>query len=116
MVYGMTYEQYWYGSPYMVRTFLDAFRIKTKLKEAEMWRQGIYMLNALNVSLHNNLNFSGKSITPLQYMDKPLEVLEKTAEEKREDAEIEKQKVIDELKSWQKAMKGKYDGNRDTKS
>ena len=111
MLYGMTYEQFWYGKPIMAKHYREAYKLKLKERNDEMWRQGIYFLDALNVALHNNINLSGKSSKPLKYMEEPLRIFPETKEEKAERAEFEKYKIISNLNSWKAAMGAKY-GNR----
>ena len=111
MNYGMTYEQYWYGEPKMARFYREAYKTRLNERNEEMWRQGIYFLDALNVALHNNVNLSGKSIKAQQYMSEPLRLFPQTEKEIKQKAEIQKERVIKNLDKWKAAMGAKY-GNR----
>ena len=111
MNYGMTYEQYWYGEPKMARYYREAYKVRLNERNEEMWRQGIYFLDALNVALHNNINLSGKSIKALQYMNEPLRLFPLTEEEKEIKTEEELNKAEEQLKLFKSAMGAKY-GNR----
>jgi len=113
MAYGMTYEEYWFSAPGRAKAYREAYKLKVKAKEAEMWRQGLYILDALNVSIYNNLNFSGKHRTPQKYIEKPLEVVAKSKAEQRIEAEQERQKAVESLKAWGNALRRKYNGDRD---
>jgi len=90
-------------------------------KEWEMWKQGVYVYEALcDVSpiLHA---FSKKGTKPLPYPSKPYGIEEnmKTEEDKEKEAENERLKAILKFDEWERATKkhfeekagGKIDGN-----
>lgn len=71
MSYGMSYDEYWHGSPYRAKFYLEAHKLKVRQKDEEMWMQGMYIYEALcDVSpiLHA---FSKKGTKPLPYSNKP---------------------------------------------
>ena len=71
MSYGMSYDEFWYGSPYRAKFYREAKEISTKEKDTEFWMQGVYIYDALcRVSpiLHA---FSKSGTKPLPYLDKP---------------------------------------------
>ena len=71
MSYGMSYDEYWYKSPYRAKFYLEAHKLKTKRKDEELWMQGMYIYEALcDVSpiLHA---FSKKGTKPLPYSNRP---------------------------------------------
>lgn len=87
----MTYEQFWYGDVTMTKDYLKAYKIKAKreneIEQWNIWKQGMYIYEALcDVSpiLHA---FSKKGTKPLQYRSKPM------SEEHRE-MQTEKEKEI----------------------
>lgn len=95
--------------------------MKIERKEWEMWKQGVYVYEALcDVSpiLHA---FSKKGTKPLPYPTKPfgIEDKEKTEEDKKQEAENERLKAILKFSEWERATKkhfeekagGKIDGN-----
>ena len=57
-----------------------------------MWLNGIYVANAFQTVLGNAF---GKK--KLQYLDKPLDIFEKTEAEKEQEIRQERQKLIDFL-------------------
>lgn len=72
---GMTYEQFWYEDPTIATSYLKAFKIKQKreleILDYKMWKQGMYIYEALcDVSpiLHA---FSKKGTKPLPYPSAP---------------------------------------------
>ena len=110
MLYGMSYEQYWYGKPSMAIDFRELYKLRVNERNEELWRQGLYFLDALNTSLHNNLNFSGHTVQPKQYMEKPIQIFADDTNKAKESAD----KVVDNLEKWRKAM-GAFYGNRNNK-
>lgn len=113
MMYGMTYEQFWYDKPILAWYFREAYKLKLKERNEDQWRQGLYFLDALNVALHNNINLSGKSSKPLKYMEEPLRIFPETEEEKEVKAEAQRDKVVESLERWRLSMRNKY-GNRNS--
>ena len=88
----MTYEQYWYGDPLMVRAYYEAEKKRQQRFNNEAWLQGVYTYNALQAALSVSEFFRPKNETPLQYPSKPFDYGEKKEEtdvekEKREEAE-----------------------------
>ena len=95
---GMTYELYWNGDASLPRDYLKAALLNRKLRNEEMWRQGLYIYNALACvsPLFRDLSH-GK---PQPYMEYPLPLSKKDKEEIEEDknrrqfeAELEKMKA-----------------------
>jgi hypothetical protein len=95
--------------------------MKIERKEWEMWKQGVYVYEALcDVSpiIHA---FSKKGTKPLPYPSKPygLEEDKKTEDNKKQEAENERLKAILNFNAWEKATRkhfekeagGKLDGN-----
>lgn len=98
----MTYEQYWFGDPYMVIAYREKHKMERKQRNEEMWVNGIYQLNALTVALNNA--FSKHTI---KYLDKPLEIFGKTKLEKEQEKVKERQKLIDFLSKLRLSSKSK---------
>lgn len=80
----MTYEQYWYGDPLMVRAYLDAEKHRKERFNQEAWLQGVYFLRALD-SVVGNV-FRKKGSTAAEYPKEPIP-LDKPKEDKTEDDE-----------------------------
>lgn len=116
---GMTYEQYWYGDPYICKYYYDAYKIKTQIKDEEMHRQGMYYYEALcDVSpvLHA---FSKKGTKPLPYSERPygisFENIEKTEEEKEKEAENERLKAQLLFSNYFRGLKKKFEKEENNK-
>lgn len=96
MSYGMTYDEYWKGSPYRAKFYREAHELKVKQNDEQMWVQGMYIYEALcEVSpiLHA---FSKSGTKPLPYAAKPyLYDMKIESERTKQRQEEEKQKEIE---------------------
>ena len=114
MSYGMSYDEYWYGSPYRAKFYLQAHKIKIKQKDEELWMQGMYIYEALcDVSpiLHA---FSKKGTKPLQYRTRPMsDQLDdvKTEKEKEQEVENERLKARVFFENWARATSKHFKNN-----
>ena len=90
MAIGMTYEQYWYGDPLMVRDYYKADKLRRERIDEQAWLSGLYIVKALDAVVGNMFRESGQS--PAEYPSDPLTVLikkEKEAEKSEKDKEQE---------------------------
>lgn len=93
MAIGMTYEQYWYGDPLMVRAFYKADRLRRIREDEAAWVHGMYVLNALDATVGNMFRKNGQS--PIEYPKEPYLVKkEREAQEARELRSMEKEKLF----------------------
>jgi len=103
---GMSYEQFWDGSPYLVLTYRKAFKIKRELDNEMAWLTGLYFYDALAVALQNVLRKRGQRRE--NYLEKPLDIFPLTPREKkrREREEMLKtQKAMEQMVAAQNARK-----------
>lgn len=104
----MTYEQYWYGDPLMVRAFYKADKLRQLRADKEAWLHGIYVKSALECTVCNML--SGKNAEKATYPRQPLLVARE--EEKQKNAEKEKQEeAFAKLYMYNMVRVGKEWGN-----
>ena len=98
MSYGMTYDEYWYGSPYRAKFYREAYEIQIKRKDEEFWMQGMYIYDALcRVSpiLHA---FSKSGTKPLPYPEKPYtSTIESNMSEEDREQKIKNEQLIARL-------------------
>lgn len=124
---GMSYEQFWDESPYLVLTYRKAFRIRKELENEMAWVQGLYIYDAIVVCLHNVLRKRGQKCD--NYIEKPIDIFPPTpAEKKRREREaiLKTQKTLEQMRQNQIARKkrseakspkkevvndGRHDGN-----
>lgn len=104
---GMTYEQFWEDDPIIAKYYYKAYIMKEKRKieqdEWHMWKQGVYIYEALcDVSpiLHA---FAKKGSKPLPYPEKPYgidTIEEKTEQQKEQEQENERLRAIVFFNNW----------------
>lgn len=100
---GMTYELYWYGEPWLVRAYREAFELKTERMNYEKWLQGRYIYHGIG-ALVPILNPLSKKKKPEEYLKEPLIITEKARKRK----EIEEgKKTANFLIAWATAVKDK---------
>ena len=99
MAYGMTYEQYWFGDPWMTRAYAQAFLLRRKIQNENMWIQGAYVANAVTTAIANA--FGKKKV---DYLKQPLDLFPKTESEKQTEIREERKKLIAWLNGMKKAM------------
>lgn len=111
MSYGMSYDEFWYKSPYRAKYYLDSYKRKVKQQDEYMWMQGMYIYEALcKVSpiLHA---FSKKGTKPLPYSEKPYLYNDsnfKTEQEKEQENKNNELLVKLHFKRWVKNMQEKF--------
>jgi len=76
----------------------------------ELWLEGIYMLDAFQTVLGNAF---GKK--KLKYMEKPLDIFEKTEAEKQAEIRDERQRLINFLNGMKKSADRKQGVGKDGK-
>ena len=92
---GMTYEQYWEQSPYLVVAYRKAYRLRREMENEQAWLQGLYNFDALSACLANV--FSKRGAKKQMYIDKPIDIFPLTEREK-------KRREAEERKKMQQAM------------
>lgn len=103
IVYGMTYEQFWFGDPYMVNAYREAHLLRRKMRNEELWINGLYNYNGFGAVVSTAF---GKHRT--EYVKKPFDIFPKTKAEKQLEIREERRKII----SWLNGMKKKADRNK----
>lgn len=112
MSYGMSYDEFWYGEPYRTKFYREAYKLKIRQKDEELWRQGVYIYEALcKVSpiLHA---FSKKGTKPLPYSEKPYsyDSDEYKTEQEKEQEEKNAQLIAQvHFMNWARAMKERFE-------
>lgn len=105
MLYGMTYEQFWYGDPWMVVAYEQAYMLRQRKINEQMWIQGAYVANAVTTALANAF---GKR--KVDYMKTPLDIYPKTNAEEQEEIRQEKLKLVQNLSMLAAKFKQKQKG------
>lgn len=113
---GMTLEQFWDGSPYLVKTYRKAFRIKRELENEMAWIQGLYFYDALAVCLQNVLRKKGQKRE--NYIERPIDIFPLTpSEKKRREREklVNTQKALEQMRANQQARKKRLEAKKSPK-
>lgn len=100
---GMSEEQFWRSNPAIIEVWEEAWKLKEKRKNelAYMW-VGNYGISALQCAIDHCLN--GRK-AKAEYLDKPLQLFDKTEKEKKED----QKKALDVFVAWANFTKDDFD-------
>lgn len=85
---GMPYDLFWFGEPELVGIYQKAYRQRNRDINQQLWIEGLYICRAVHT-------IDGKS----KYPSEPFDIFPKTEEEKKRDAEKDKQAIIDYFSS-----------------
>ena len=88
---GMSYEDYWYGDPYLVYDYIKAEQMRQERENASAWLLGAYVYKAVDAALSYSDMFRGKGEKPRQYPSEPFPLKPKTEEERKAQEEQEAQ-------------------------
>ena len=100
---GMTYEQYWVESPYLVIAFRKAYRLRREVENENAWLHGLYVYNAVAVCLSNALSKRGSK--KQEYIDRPIDIFPLTEKEKKRREMEERQRVMKTLETMQQQQR-----------
>ena len=80
---GMSYDQYWYGDPSLIKYYVKAEKIRQKKTNNELWLQGFYVYHAVG-SLVPILNPFSKEKKAKKYLKEPIPLTEEDKEEQEQ--------------------------------
>lgn len=92
----MTYEQYWYGDPWMVRAFYKAHKLRQKQMNESAWVNGLYVAQAIASTVGNA--FLGEGAEPIEYPEEPFPLYGEEKVEREKSPEQEEAEAV-----WAKA-------------
>lgn len=98
LVYGMTWEQFWFGDPWMAQAYREAHLLRRKMRNEEFWIQGLYIYHGFGAVVATAF---GKKRE--EYVKKPFNIFPKTEIEKKEEEREKKHKLIEFLNNWKKS-------------
>lgn len=104
----MTYEQYWYGDPYMVKAYREADKIRQERMNNEAWLRGMYIYDAIKRLPPIATIWVQKSIGEYSYVKEPYQIFgssEKTEQQEENEllqAELWMQQAVASTKDWGK--------------
>ena len=91
---GMTYEQFWYKDPRLVRYYKEAEEIRQQRVNFEGWLQGLYTYQAIGSFVEILPAFPKKGARVRPYTDRPIPITAKEREEHERAEAIAKQKKM----------------------
>ena len=103
---GMSYEQYWEGSPFLAVVYRKTYRLKRQIENEQAWLQGLYFYDAFAVCLENAFGKKGRK--KQQYVDRPFDIFPLTKMEKKRrelEAELKMQQAMKEMARRQRQIK-----------
>lgn len=106
MVYGMTYDEFWYAEPWRAVSYRKAHRLRMEQTNQQLWIAGLYNYNAVSVALNNAF-----SKQKLKYIKEPIQLYPPTEDEKQAKAEETRRKLVEKLNAWKDAFE-KSKGNQ----
>ena len=81
LVMGMSYEQYWEQSPYLVVAYRKAYRLRRETENEQAWLQGLYVFDAFAVVMANV--FAKRGSKRQEYLERPIDIYPLTEREKK---------------------------------
>lgn len=121
MSYGMSYNDFWYGSVFMVTFYREANKLKLQQQDENNWMIGMYVYEAIldcSPILHA---FSKKGTKPLPYAEKPylmdklneeMKTEQEMQEAKEREQEAERLKFIIQMNNWFHATKKQFQNKK----
>lgn len=94
-VYGMTYNEFWHGDPWLAASYRRAYVERRKAENTRDWLQGAYFYNAITAAMANA--FRKKGAQPVNYLEEPFQIFPLTAEEKAEKQAKEEKILMDAM-------------------
>lgn len=113
MLYGLSYDDFWYGDPYKAKYQLKAYKLILKREDEIIWEQGMYIYEAI-LQCAPVLHPFSKAKKPLPYTEKPH--LVDVYENQRKQEEITQQEVENErlkaqiwVKNWARSVQKHFE-------
>lgn len=102
---GMTYSQFWDESPHLAIMFREAYKLRRKVENENAWLAGLYVYDAVAVSLANA--FSKRGAKKQKYVERPIDILPLTEQEKKQREQEEFKKMDAALQAMRYAQQRK---------
>ena len=97
MLYGMTYEEFWFESIDRFYDYWQRYQFDIERRNQELWLQGLYIQGAVAAVLDSKHK--------VKYPEKPYRITEMTDVEK----EIENKRKVERLREHLNEMKRRWD-------
>lgn len=110
MSIGMSYDEFWYGTPDLARAYRKMFKVKRSRENVERYEMGAYVYQALCCASPLFLSLAPQGTTAHPYPEDPFPVTQEEVEEQKLKAErrkMEKFKAyMDSFIAQQETAKG----------
>ena len=93
-----------------MQCYVDADEIVRKRKDAEMWQQGIYFMNAMSVALSRAI---GGNKSKAKYLQEPILAKQQSLADEENATEEEKQAERDKLLMRLQLMQTTFEANKE---
>lgn len=90
---GMSLDEYWNGSPHLVKYYRQSHRLQMEQQNQIAWIQGLYFKAALDSTLGTMFRSRGSKAIP--YVEKPFDIFPKTEREKEQEAIEQRRKAVE---------------------
>ena len=93
MAMGVSYDEFWNGDYTKLKYYVEAYKQRLKDRNTELWLQGVYVYEAVNVALYN---LNKKKSAPMEhYTKEPHKIFPPTKQEEEE----EKKKMVEDFRA-----------------
>lgn len=89
----------------MTRAYSQAYLLKRRQMNEQLWLNGVYVANAFGVVIGNAFGKNKK-----RYLDKPLDIFEKTEAEKEQERRKQRLRMIEWLERFRRSAMKKSKG------
>ena len=93
---GMSSHEYWYGNVYLVEQYLTAYLLKRQEQNWLAWLNGMYVFDAVSAVL-SNIHFDKKIHKKVFPMEKPMDIMPKSKEDRQAEEQDSQRKLIEQL-------------------
>ena len=98
MTFGMTYDEFYFGTPRLVEIYRDKYNLDRDRMSFDLWLAGYYNFIAVSTALSNAFKDKGKKAD--EYIKDPIHIRPKTQKELQAEMERKQQELINKLNSF----------------
>ncbi len=97
---GMTYDQYWNEDCMLVKSYREAYELRRRERNHDLWLQGLYIYNAL-CSASPLFRFSTKPVKAHPYLEEPFAITKEENENRAQREErLRYEKIKAKMQAW----------------
>lgn len=106
---GMSSEEFWHGELKLAKCYREAYELKQEIEDYKLWKQGMYIYEAILDASPILHAFAKKGTKPRPYPDKPYGISKKeTKAEKQKRIENERLKAEVHFKNLARIIKKQF--------